>query len=196
TGSPGRSERLKGSIDGVLVTLVHQRRQEPRRTPAEFTSLSLTGPPVFPIIRPGVPDIRLLALVPLRISVTAVCGCLLAALAGGAFGAWRMATNIQATVVDWGRLRPSQDPAFGTVRWIDTHATIDLVAPDWRPLVVRFELAVPDGTPAPGPVLEVEADGWPIGELKPEPGTSTLYLPLRVAPARREKLQLRFLHEG
>ena len=128
--------------------------------------------------------------------MTAVCGCLLATLAGGAFGAWRMATNIRATVVDWGRLRPSQDAAFGTVRWIDTHATLDLVAPDWRPLIVRFDLAVPAGTPAPGPVVQVEADGWPIGELRPGPGRSTHQLPIRVAPARREKLQLRFLHQG
>src|SRR5262245_8425177 len=106
-------------------------------------------------------------MIPLKVSRWAIVGCLAAMLAGGAFGSWRMATSIQATVVDWDRLRPVPDAELGTVRWIDTHATLDLVAPDWRPLVVRFELALPAGTPMPGPVVKVEADGWPIGELRP-----------------------------
>ena len=44
--------------------------------------------------------------------------------------------------------------------------------------------------------MRVEADGWPIGELRPGPGRSTAIYALRGPPERREKLQLRLLHRG
>jgi hypothetical protein len=146
-------------------------------------------------------------MIPLTLSRTTVCACVLAALAGGAFGTWRAATGLRATVVDWDRLRQASAPGLGPVRWIDSHATLELVAPDWRPLAVRLDVAVEadaaatghanDGTAGPsGPIVRIEADGWVIGELRPRPGRSTAVYALRGPPERREKLQLRLLHRG
>ena len=44
-------------------------------------------------------------MVRVRLSVTALCACLLAGAAAGVFGAYRAARGIDATVVDWDRLQ-------------------------------------------------------------------------------------------
>ena len=75
----------------------------------------------------------------LRVSVVAVCVCLIAGLAGGIFGAYRTARGIEPAIVDWDRLHETTVDGAGTIRRLDGHATLRLVSPDWRPLRVQLE---------------------------------------------------------
>ena len=131
----------------------------------------------------------------LRVSVVAVCGCLIAGLAGGIFGAYRTARGIEPAIVDWDRLHQTTVDGAGTIRRLDGHATLRLVSPDWRPLRVQLEIVRLDAS-LPGPaVVRLEADGWPIGEVQAPPGRSTHAMLLWQPPERREKIQLRLLHQ-
>jgi hypothetical protein len=136
-------------------------------------------------------------MVPIRLSVPAMCVCLLAGAVGGVFGAYRSARGIDATVVDWDRLRETTTLPGGTaVRPLHRYATVRLITPDWRPLIVRLDVVVPE-TAAPNlGVLRVEVDGWPLGALRPPPGRSTHELAVWQPAERREKLEVRLLHES
>jgi hypothetical protein len=119
----------------------------------------------------------------------------MAGLAGGMFGAYRTARGIEPTVADWGRLREATADRGAAIRPLDGHATLRLVTPDWRPLRLQLEIVRPDGSAPDSAVVKVEADGWPVGEVAAPPGRSTHALLIRQPPERREKLQLRLLHE-